>query len=534
VAPERSATTLAETAAYESSPQGELLTAPTADSAPFQFGALGSYTMMFAMVTVLTKAVSFIMLPLYTRYLTPADYGVIELIELSFDILTMVAGSRLLGGVFRYYHQSEVTTERRALISTGVLIICGGYFAVGLAAFAGAVPLARLTLGDVRYVGLVRLGALALSTSAVASVPPAFFRLQRRFRWVVAGQLARLAAQVGLNVLFLVRFHLGPKGIFLSTLIANVAVGGVMLVVVLRPVGFHFSRRLAGALYRFGGPLIVTQMATFILTFGDRYFLRAATDLTSLGTYTMAYQFAFALAVVTQTPFNLVWEPLRFEVAKRSDRDVIYARVFVYFNIGLLTLTLAIAMFVHDFLHLIATKAFFGAANVVPALLVAMVFQGWAGAQDIGILMSERTGLLAVANWIAAGVTLAGYALLIPRYAGWGAAIATVVGYAVRYICTYRFSQRLWPVRYSWGPVMQLIGLVVGTYTVSRFVPDGPLIYALPARVMLFVAYGYLAWRSHVLSPREREAARRFVRQVAASIGAALHPAAAFGGARKG
>jgi O-antigen/teichoic acid export membrane protein len=501
-------------------PADESVTEPVIEApAPFELAALGGHTAMFFLVTLLTKAVSFVMLPVYTRYLTPANYGAIELIELTFDVLTMVAGSRLIGGVFRHYYKAESDRDRNSVVATGALLIFGGYAVVGMAAFAAALPLARLALGDPKYVGLVRIGALALGSQALGSIPPSLFRLRGRFQSVVATQVARLAMQVGLNVLFLVHYRLGPNGIFLSTLIANLTVGGAMMVVILREVGIHYSRRVARELYRFGAPLIVMQAATFILTFGDRYFLRAAPSagagaeqrLGSVGIYTMAYSFAFAFGVLTQTPFALVWEPKRFEIAARPDRDAIFSRVFVYYNVAALVAALAVAMFVHDFLHLIATPPFFGAGDVVPLLLIATMLGGWSSAQEIGILMSERTGFLAGANWIAAGVTLAAYATLIPRLAAWGAAIATVIGYAVRYGCTYGFSQRLWPVRYNWRPVWHLVALTFGTYGLSRLIPAGPLIYALPARMALFIVFLVVVWRSSVLTPQDRAAGRQIL-----------------------
>jgi O-antigen/teichoic acid export membrane protein len=522
-----------ERASAETPIADESITEPAAALAPFQLASIGGYTAMFALVTMLTKAVSFVMLPVYTRYLTPANYGAIELIELTFDVLTMVAGSRLIGGVFRHYYKASSEPERNSVVATGVLLICAGYFAVGLAAFFAATPLAHLALGpDPKYVGLVRIGALALSSQALGSIPPALFRLRGRFRTVVATQIARLAIQVTLNVLFLVHYRMGPNGIFLSTLIANVTVGGAMMIVILRQVGLHYSRHVATELYRFGGPLIAMQAATFILTFGDRPFLRAVTTLGSVGIYTMAYQFAFAFNVLTQTPFTLVWEPKRFEIANRPDRDAIYARVFVYYNVAALVAALAVAMFVHDFLHLIATPPFFRAADVVPLLLVAMMLGGWASAHEIGILMSERTGCLAAANWIAAGVTLVAYALLIPPFAGWGAALATVIGYVVRYGFTYRFSQRLWPVQYNWRPVWQIVALTAVAYGVSRFIPDGPLVYAMPGRIVLFLIYLTVVWHSPVLTERDRSAARRILEQVlrTAALSLGLVPRAVAGG----
>jgi O-antigen/teichoic acid export membrane protein len=495
---------------------------------PFALASLGGFAMMFSLVAVLSKVVSFALLPVYTRYLTPADYGKIELVELSFDVLTMIAGSRLLGGLFRFYYKAETEDERRAVISTGALLICGGYVMVGILAFVGASQIAYLCLGDTKYTSLVRIGSLALASQALGTVPLALLRLQSRMTTAVAVQLGRIAIQVALNVLFLVHFHLGPRAIFLSTLIANLTVGGTTMIVCMWPIGLRYSRAIVIELYRFGGPLIAMQAATFILTFGDRYFLRVATNLSSVGLYTMAYQFAFAFGVLTQTPFNLVWEPKRFEVATRPDRDAIYSRVFVYFNVAALAMALAIAIFVRDFLHIIATPPFFGAANVVPLLLVATILGGWASLHEIGILVSERTGFLALANWLAAAVTLAAYAVLIPPYGSWGAAVATVIGYVARYGFTYGFSQRVWPVRYAWSPVWQLIGITAVAYGVSRFIPDGPMLYMLPLRALLYAVYVYITWCSNVLSDADRLAARRLAEDLIqrATIALGLRPLA--------
>jgi O-antigen/teichoic acid export membrane protein len=523
----------------------ESVTEPTSDApAPFQLASLGGYSLMFAVVTVLTKAVSFIMLPVYTRYLRPSQYGAIEVIEMSFDLLTMVAGTRLLGGVFRYYYKAETETERNAVISTGSLLICGGYAAVGVIAFIAATPLAAF-LGDTSLSGLVRIGSLALASQSLTSLPPALLRVQGRFRSVVLIQLARLAMQVALNVLFLVHYLMGPNGIFLSTLLANLCVGGVVLVVVLRPVGLHFSRHVAATLYRFGFPLIVVQAATFILTFGDRPFLlhmkpitpsNGDTDLTSVGIYAMAYQFAFALSSLAQTPFSLVWEPKRFEIATHPDHDTIYARVFVYFNVVLMAGALGFAMFTHDVLHLIATKSYYGSSDYVPLLVVSIILQAWASMHDLGILVSERTKYLAIANWAAAIVALIAYAVLIPRYRLWGAASATVIAYAVRAALTYIYSQRLWPVRYDWEPVVRLIALTGLAYTISWYMPWGPLVYMLPARISLYIAYLIAVWFAGVVSAEDRAAALTMAAQFLARTAdqAARRALAAAGGGPAG
>jgi O-antigen/teichoic acid export membrane protein len=471
-------------------------------------GSIGRDALMLAGATIVGKAFSFLMLPLYTHYLRPADYGVIELIELTLDMLSIVTGSRLLTGVFRFYHKTQDTQERHAIISTAMITICVTYFVAAVVVFAAAPLVSRLVLGSDQYASLVRIAALSLATSAPVFVPAPFFRLHGRFRPVIVAQLGRLFIQVTLNVLLLSVFHLGARAMFLSSFIANLVVGTTLTVMVLRTVGLHYSRRVAGDLYRFGMPLVLTQVATFVLTFGDRYFLRASTTLDNVGRYTVSYQFAFLLAVMAQFPFDMVWDPKKHEVSFRPDRDTIYARVFVYQNIVLLTFAVGLCLFVRNVLQVMTRPIYWDAAGVVPILVLAIILQAWAGWQDTGIQVREQTKWIAIANWAGAAAVLGAYALLIPRYGAWGAATATVLGYAVRYTGIYIAAQRLWPVRWAWTPVVRLAAIAVSTVVLGLFLPQGPLALSIVGHVVLLAAYGAVAWHV-ILTPSDRHAARR-------------------------
>lgn len=501
-----------------------LLPAPAEATAPppVEVGSLGRSTLLFVFSAIVSAAVSIFMLPLYTRYLTPADYGAIELVELSLDIATIVAGSRLLGGVFRFYYKATAEAERRAIISTGVWTVCGGYAIVGGLAFLAAPLLARFVLGGAQYTMLVRLGALSLATSAPTFVPTPYFRAAGRFRLIVASQLVRLGLQVSFNVLFLTVVHLGARAIFLSTIIANVAVGSVLLYLSLRDVGVQYVSRIAGDLYRFGLPLVASQVSTFVLTFGDRYFLRQAATLTVVGLYALSYRFAFTMASLAEQPFEMVWSPKRYEVAKRPDRDEIYARMFVYQSLMVLTLGVGMALFARSALQVLTTRSYWGAADVVPVLLAAMVLQAWAASQNLGIFLAERTKWVAVANWVGTAAVIAAYAVLIPRYAAWGAAIATLIGYAVRYLATYIKSQQLWPIHYEWKPIIRLCALAVAIVSAGFLLPNGPLALALVSRGGLFVLYLWLVWQLPILNPAEREGVRQLMRRLVDAVASVL------------
>src|SRR6266568_3767129 len=380
---------------------------------PFRMARIGRHGIVYGAGIVLSKAAAFAMLPIYTRYLSPADYGLLQLVQMVLEVASIIAGSRLGAGIFRFYHKAETPDERRAVLSTALIVL-------------------------------------------------------------------------------------------LSSLVTNIATGAFLACYLVRDVGLRFSKGAARDLLRFGVPFIGTQVATFILTFGDRYFLRSVSDTSAVGLYGLAYQFGFLLAMIGEVPFTTVWEPASFEIAKRRDRNELYARGFIYFNVVLLSVAVLIILFAGDFLRIVAAPAFRPAADLVPVIVLAYVLQSWTIMHYIGIQIRERTEFYTLANWAGAIVALAGYAVLIPRLLGLGAALATVAAFAVREGAVYMLSQRLWPVRYRWAPVLRLLVVATAACVMGVLLPQLRIWTSLSARVLLLLAYCGGLWHAGVLPADDR------------------------------
>lgn len=489
---------------------------------PFQMGQVGRHTLIYGAGVLLGKAVAFVMLPVYTRFLTPADYGVMELIGMTLDIIAIVAGAKLAVGIFRYYHKAEREDEKRLVVSSALAALGLSYGVVGAMAFLAAPGLSMLVFGSTEHTLLIRVAAVNLALQSMLVVPLAYARVRNRSKLFVLAEGAKLLVGLTLNIVLLVYLGWGVLGVFTASLTATVLVGVVLTAWVVREVGLGFSRDATRDLLRYGVPLIGTQLAAFALTFGDRYFLKASADTSTVGLYALAYQFGFLLAFVGYIPFEMVWEPIRFQVAKRSDRDAVFSRAFRYMTILLLTVAVVISLFVGDVLRVMAAPAFLPAATLVPVILIAYVLQGWTQMHDVGILVREKTGYLTVANWIAAAVAIAGYALLIPRWLGMGAAVATVIAFAARFLVVSMVAQRLWPVRWDWAPVLRVAAAAAGTGLLAALLPPLPWLASVGLHCALFVAYAALVWHLDVLSPSDRAALRRLV----------LSPGAALSGLR--
>ena len=475
---------------------------------------IGRHSLIYGAGVLLSRAIAFVMLPVYTRVLTPSDFGALQLIETTLEVVSILAGSRLAAGVFHYYHKASTTKDKNAVLSTALVVLITSHGMASAATYWLAPWIATLVfgVGDAESVSYIRIAAGSLFLYSFLVVPLSFLQLRDRSTFFVGLNVARLVVQLSLNILLVVVLRIGVKGVLLSTLATNFVFAVVLGWLLLSSVGMRVSRSAAADLLRFGLPFVATQAATFIATFGDRYFLRTAADTAAVGVYGLAYQFGFLLAAVGYEPFNNYWEPKRFALARQPDRDELYARAFVYFNVLLMTVAVGITLFVGDVLHVMATPPFFGAATIAPVVVIAYVLQSWTGFHNIGIMLRERTHYITLANWVGAIIALAGYATLVPRWFGMGAAIATVLSFGARELLVYVLSQRFLRVAYDWRPVGRIVALAVGVGVTSVVIAPRSVWLAFAYHVVLLFLYAIGVWLL-VIPIDDRRHAVRVVRE---------------------
>jgi O-antigen/teichoic acid export membrane protein len=480
---------------------------PSTPLPAFSFPNIGKHSLIYAAGIFASKGLAFVLLPIYTRYLTPADYGVLQLIMMTMEVIALIAGSRLALGVFHFYHKAETEREKRSVLTTALALLMVTYGVTATMAVVMAPTIAAIVFGDAAgYVGYLRIAVLALAGETLIVVPVAYLQLRTRSKLLVTVQLAKLVLQATLNVIFLIPLGMGVAGVLLSALIGNVAIGLFLTSLLLRENGFVIAGDAARDLVRYGVPLVVTQVATMLLMFGDRFFLNRAVGEAAVGLYGLAFQFGMLLMLVAYMPFEQVWNPTRFEVAKRPERDVIYARAFTYLNLVLVTGGVGIGLFASDVIRIMAAPAFHSAGTLVPGLLLVFLLQAWTSFHNVALLVTERTTWYAISNWIAAGIALLGFVTLIPTFGVWGAVCTAVIAFLVRFLIVVGLGYYLWPVQYQWRPT--ILTLVWGVMVVSSgsAFSGVPLSVSIPLHAGLFFIYLMVLWRLPVLSQEDRDA----------------------------
>jgi O-antigen/teichoic acid export membrane protein len=476
-----------------------------------EFRTVGRHTLVYGTGVVLGQLASFLMLPVYTRYLSAADYGVLELLGMTIDVIGMIMGVGLAAGVFKFYSELSDPAEKRQVVSTVALGSIGLAFVTSMLGIVLAGPLNQLVFQGETSAHYFRVFFLAYFLQTAGAPALLLMRIQERSVLFVVVNLCKLILSLSLNIYFVVMREMGLEGVLLSTVIVSGALGLVLVVYTFHHVGLSFSLTRFRQMSRFGAPLIVVSLGSFVLTFSDRYFLNYYSDTSAVGVYGLAYRFSFVLSTLTVIPFQQIWEPRRFEVAKRPDAGDIYRRMFFYSSLALLGGATFMTAVIEDVLTLMVAPEFLPAHRVVPLILVATVLQQWAAYCSLGLYLRDRTQFLAWASLAAVVVALALNALLIPRFGVMGAAWATIGAYVVRLGITYFSSQSQYYVDYPWGRVGLLTLIFLLVMAARAAVSPQPLAISVPFSLLL--AFGTVAACYQLLNGGERAAIRDFIRR---------------------
>ncbi|MGI4950632.1 MAG: oligosaccharide flippase family protein [Janthinobacterium lividum] len=377
------------------------------------------------------KVVGFLAIPFYTRFLTPAQYGLIELIELSTQTIAIALGLQAIGAALsRLFHDQRSLEAEQAVVSTSLIATGVISAVVTIVAVAGAVPLSQAVFHTPEWANLLRAAFIAMFMSEMIEVVLVYERIRNHAQFVLVYSLVMLGLTLSLNILFIGFLEAGVWGFVASKLVVSAGACVVMLLRARRDIGWHWRGLYVPQLVKFGAPLILSSLAYFAIHFSDRFFLSASVSLAELGRYAMAYQFAILISALVGDSFNKSWGVTLYRYTERPDWQRQFAQVASYLTYVLFATAMGIALFYPEVLRVMVPADYLPPPLLLPILLAAYLTREIGDFFRTLLLINKRSGLVSRIAIGSAVLNLAVNALLIPRYGVFGAAAATFVTWA--------------------------------------------------------------------------------------------------------
>ena len=429
------------------------------------------HSSIYGVGQILSRLASILLLPVYTHFLRPADYGVIAILDLVAGLLGIVIGSGMASAVNRFHFETDDRQEQSRIWSTGLVFLAVTSTCFVLPCWLIRDWLSSVTLGS-EYASGGRFITLSLATvwlACVGQLPETYLRVRKWSGLSVVLSLVRLLLNIGLNVTLLWAFGLGIEGVLIGNLITGLILTFVLCGIQMkheRPI--TVDRVVLRKLLAFGAPLIATAVLSMVMHQADRYLLRVYLDLDQVGVYSLAYQIGQGVNTLCLMPFAAIWGTVIYEIAKQPDHRKVYARVFEYFVYGLAVVMLAASLFAEPLLSLLTSDDYAEAVPLIPVICLAYLFFSLHEHFRVPVLLARKTQNMVPVYLLAAFVNVGTNLVLVPAFHAVGAAWASVLTFAVFSgggLLRYRKIERYpYPLRRC-AMVMTGMGL---TYAICR------------------------------------------------------------------
>jgi O-antigen/teichoic acid export membrane protein len=465
----------------------------------------------YTAASILSKVIAVALLPLYTRYLTPADYGAAEVMFSAVVAISVVVRFGLIEALLRFYYKDGEDPGRVVASSFAGLF----WFATlgALIALPFAEPISEALLNR-PAADLARISIAGLWVLTMFEFMLTLFRLEERARAFFVTTIVNVLVTIGLTIVLVVGAEEGARGLLIGSYASGAAFVLGLIVVQRRHLSLRFDRDLLRRLLRFGLPTMPAEVSLYLLNFVDRIIIVRTVGLAEAGLYSLAVKFAQAVNVLVRG-FQLAWPPLAYSIRDDEEARRAYATVVTLFVTGCAFVVTGIWLFARWIVRALAAPEFFDSYEAVGLIAAAVTLYALYLVLVVILGRTGRTELNLPAALAALATNVVLNLILVPSLEIVGAGIALVASYLVVLALMYGFTQRLFPVPYQWGRLAKVVAvsailvglgeLLMPTSGLAGFLGRAALLAAYPLALLVsgFFTPGERAWLSRLRHPAE-------------------------------
>lgn len=391
-------------------------------------------TSILTISSLITSMSQIILLPLYTRILSPEQYGIVGLITPLITYIPMIFGFNLYIGQSREYVEFRNDKEKLGEYLFTINIFLGivslilillsmspiGYKLVGI----------LIDYDKVSYYPLIFISIIQGIISIFTIMATMYFQVTQSFKKIAINSLFSFAITNVVSIYLIVKLDFGAKGKVIGGLLGVVFTFVTLFVSYSRNFKIGFELECLKSSLVMGIPMIGTAIMGMIIEYGDRIILGKYASLDIVGIYSLAYTGAILLSVVYNSFIN-TWKPIFFEFMKEK-KNYYKVENTLYKYMGLLIIICLIGqLFAEEGIKIIFSEQYYAAINYVRWLLPAFVMSGVCQYLTNFTQFYRETYYSLTIGIISGILNLVINLLFIPKFGVAAAIISTIFSYIV-------------------------------------------------------------------------------------------------------
>lgn len=431
---------------------------------------LFSQTLIYGVGIMLNKSVNFILLPVYTKYFSPEQIGLLTLVQSISFFFGIIYTFGLETAFMKFFIDAKDVKQKSEIYSSVLIFLFISSLVLSILIYFSSGSIASFlefeNTGESRL--LIQILCVVMLVDTLYRFPLLLFRAELKTKTYAYINLFTFFVNIAANVIFVIILKKGIESAFLSYIISTLSTFILGLILTRKYILLKLSLNRIKTLLFFGNKFIYIGLFLILIDISDRFFLKYYFDESIVGVYSANYRLASVMSFMIAA-FKFSWTPYFMNLYEHPDNKKIIASIFTYFVFAGLFLFLLFAVFMNELVKIsvfgftLLDINYWEGLSIIPIVLLAYFFSGLYSLLNAAPFFTSNTGsLLAFAFSGLIINTLLNF-LLIPAWGMTGAALATLITYISMSVLIYIYSQRIYKINYNWkviGKLCLITGIV--------------------------------------------------------------------------
>ncbi|MDY6853829.1 MAG: oligosaccharide flippase family protein [Thermodesulfobacteriota bacterium] len=451
-----------------------------------------------------TQLGNFLLLPLFARYLTIEEFGIMALLLVFCSIVGIVQELGIRIALTRFYFDFKEERLKRDIIGTSLIMMHLSSVLILAILLPASEFLSYVVLETKEYGHLFILAILSLYFDAFFNFHLTFLRIKDRPRQFIVQSLFKMFLFLSVTFFLVVSKTRALAGVFEARLIVALATFLVSHILILKETPIRFNKYFVCDLLKFGLPFVPANILSFILTSSDRYLLRLFGSLQEVGLYAMGYKVGTIVNILIAQPFNLAWPQQIKPISEKSDGDKIFTKVLTYYFFVSGFVVLVLLIFLDEIFAILLNPEFEASKGIVFLICISYLLNGSYNILIVGLFLNKKTKYQPIIYGIAAILNLCLNLFFIPKYGMYGAAFTTLLCYALIPILTHLFAKKYYHFRVEYLRILVFFLSIFVVYLLGKSIDFDSIVYTILLKSSILVLFTTISCFSFSLKAKKK------------------------------
>lgn len=452
-------------------------------------------TIIYSIARIIPGITGFILLPIYTSYLDPSEYGKVQSMQVLGAFLIIIFSLASERSIFRLYYDYDTDKKKKEFLGNVAMMVLTTTIIFGSLIFL-LKDYVQLIFSSIEFYPYYFYIIIYAMLTSLSFIPLNLFQVKGKSVKFSIYSISGFIISTLLILYFVVYKLDGAKGILKGQFIA----AGIMLLFygyeIIKNATFKFKVSIIKNILSFSIPFIPVLISTWLLNMSNRvfldYFIKEDTlALFEIGIYSFAYKIASVGGLAIGAIFT-AYNPIFYKEAS-SDNQVLAIKkleqIKYFYALIALLFCFLIAFVSRNIIILFFAKEYASSIYLIPVISLCFFFTQIVGLYNLMVYQEKKTKSVMVNLIISSLVTIGFNLLLIPIYFSMGAAIGTLIGVLCNVFLQYRSAQKSYYIDFKLIKIIYYLIALYGIVAIDIvFVSDdGYLSLILKCTLIIFI-----------------------------------------------